>query len=713
MSSSLSDPEGSTALTAWRRGWVPIPIRDGDKRPHGSAWGDQRFEDETSLIEQFTEWSSTGASGVGLLLGEPSGGLVDVDLDHPKAIRLRDHFLPPTAMETGRPSRPHSHRWYIATEFHDGKQDRLPATRRYKMADGEVSVELRSTGSQTVIPPSIHPDREPYRWEGEPFGGEDGPTVVNGQVLATQVALLGLSAVLLDVWPRQGSRHDAYLALAGGLLRHGEGVHPFWERNLPVLIRALAEVSGDEDGGETRVHEVMTTTLKRLRSEGEAVGFPRLAQIVGDEAVQAIRRMAREVESLASDEPYASPKDRDEDFVSPLTATAETSREDEDIEDRDPMAERVSSWSEIDLGPYLSGEVDEPEASLLVRPDGKGLIYSGLVNSLYGKSESGKTWVAMHAAIQEISKGERVLYLDFEDQPIGIIKRFRQLGMMDDDLYNHLIYVRPEDPIAEMQRGKFGSQVTSQGRANSSIFAEVLSRFDPTLIVVDGMTEIYGMHGHDTNDASGTSVITSWLSRLTRGGRSSVVIIDHTGKSGKGAPIGAHHKTAMVQGSSIRVDVIDRLRPRKVGKLRLVIHKDRVGAVREVASDDEDQVAADVIVDATDPDNVRMRLVEYDPNHRALADSPEKAEAVDRITVAERRFSQVLDYFAGDLDRRVTVRDVSTHLGYPANASRDVLRDLTQRGYLLMSKGPSSGGAPVNVYRLHPDPPPLDDDDND
>lgn len=157
MSSSLSVPdEGSTALTAWKRGWSPIPIRDGDKKPYGSNWGDLRFEDEESLQEQFKEWEATGASGVGLLLGEPSAGLVDVDLDHPKAIRLRDHFLPPTAMQTGRPSRPHSHRWYIATPFdHGGESERLPATRRYKMADGEVSVELRSTGTQTVIPPSI------------------------------------------------------------------------------------------------------------------------------------------------------------------------------------------------------------------------------------------------------------------------------------------------------------------------------------------------------------------------------------------------------------------------------------------------------------------------------------------------------------------------------------------------------------------------------
>lgn len=711
MSNPSVSESSRTALRAWERGWQPIPIRDGDKRPHGSAWGDLRFEDETGLTTDFDQWAISGASGVGLLLGEPSGGLVDVDLDHPKAVRMRDHFLPPTAMQTGRPSRPHSHRWYIATPFHDGESERLPATRRYKMTHGEVSVELRSTGSQTVIPPSVHPDVEPYHWEGEPFGGADGPTVVNGQVLATQVALLGLSAVLLEVWPQSGSRHDAYLALAGGLLRYGEGVHPFWERNLPVLIKALAEVTGDEDGGDSRVHEVMETTLKRLRSEGQAVGFPRLAEILGDEEMQAIRRMAREVESLASSEPYAPRKDKDEEFLSPLNSTRlDAPIEVEEDAERDPMSERISTWAEVDLGPYLSGEVTEPEPSILTRADGHGLIYSGLVNSLYGKSESGKTWVAMHAGMQEIAKGERVLYLDFEDQPVGVIKRFRLLGMMDDDLYNHLIYVRPEDPIAEMQRGRFGSQVTPQGRANSSVFAEVLARLDPTLIIVDGMSEIYGMHGHDTNDAAGTAVITSWLKQLTREGRSAVVVIDHTGKTGKGAPIGAHHKTAMVQGSSLRVDVIDRLMPGKVGRLRLVVHKDRVGAVRAVASDEEDQVATDVIVDSTIPGKVRMSLVDYNSRIRSLADDEDKADMMTRISAAEQRFKQVLDHFAGDLDRSITVKELSTDLNLSGSIARDTLNNLTQRGHLTRSKGRSSGGAPGYSYSLHPDPPPLDAD---
>ena len=41
---------------------------------------------------------------LGILLGAPSGGLVDVDIDAPEALALRDRFLPPTRSRFGRPN---------------------------------------------------------------------------------------------------------------------------------------------------------------------------------------------------------------------------------------------------------------------------------------------------------------------------------------------------------------------------------------------------------------------------------------------------------------------------------------------------------------------------------------------------------------------------------------------------------------------------------
>ncbi len=126
------------------RGWHCVPLRPRSKSPSRRDWTNLRLKPEV-----FPE-----NCNVGIILGEPSGWLVDVDLDCPEAIELADQYLPPTPAITGRASAPRSHHWYIATNATTEKHQ--------DPSDGSMIVELRSTGTQTVVGPSIHPDGEPY-----------------------------------------------------------------------------------------------------------------------------------------------------------------------------------------------------------------------------------------------------------------------------------------------------------------------------------------------------------------------------------------------------------------------------------------------------------------------------------------------------------------------------------------------------------------------
>ena len=139
----MSSVRGQVA--AYRqRGWWCVPLRVGSKSPARRNWTKLRLEPEV-----FPD-----PGNLGIILGEPSGWLVDVDLDCEEAIELADQYLPPTPAITGRPSAPKSHRWYIAsgatTEKHTDPNDR------------SMIVELRSTGTQTVVGPSVHPAGEVY-----------------------------------------------------------------------------------------------------------------------------------------------------------------------------------------------------------------------------------------------------------------------------------------------------------------------------------------------------------------------------------------------------------------------------------------------------------------------------------------------------------------------------------------------------------------------
>lgn len=144
--------EAAAAYT--RRGWRVVPIAAGAKSPTLKGWPSLRLE-EPELASHFY-----GETNIGLILGEPSGWLVDVDLDSDEAVELAGQYLPATGAVTGREGRPGSHRWYIA----EGA-----ATAKHTSCDGAMIVELRSTGCQTVVGPSVHPSGERYDvLEGEP-----------------------------------------------------------------------------------------------------------------------------------------------------------------------------------------------------------------------------------------------------------------------------------------------------------------------------------------------------------------------------------------------------------------------------------------------------------------------------------------------------------------------------------------------------------------
>lgn len=626
------------ALDAYRRGLTPLPIPRHSKGPTMAGWNKLRWPDptadagdgEAAVRAAFEEYTAAGSTNLGVLLGEASGDLIDVDLDHPAAMRLKSYLLPHTEAVHGRETSRRSHYWYRA------KPGTLPATRRLRIPDASgrgsgVSVEIRGTGSQTLVPPSIHPaTAESYEWEGEPWGGDEGPAVVDGAELLAQVILLGLCAVLLDAWPGPGQRHDAYVALAGGLLRYGDSqtVHPFWERNAGLVIRTLALATHDEDGAEQREREAIYTTKRRLREGGEATGFTRLAEYIGEESVQIVERLVRDAESVAGfvpdvagdvpgwQPPWARQWDGltieldssapDPEFVeagdsseprslgalapehgageSPEAIGVEDASVDgTEREDLDPLDARPSSWSPVDLEPYLTGKLTVPDPEVCRRSDGACLMYRGRVNMLFGSSESAKSWIAMSICLQEIESGGRALYLDFEDEPVQTLNRLRLLGAVDDDLRAQFSYIRPEGPLADMQRNKWGKdQPTKSGEFAQDQFDTALQALDPDIIVADGMTALYGLHGLDANDAVSTDVITSWLKRLTRNGRSTVIIIDHQAKSAeKGSmPIGSQHKVAMVQGTLLQVWPIKQPMPGDIGEMELVVLKDRPGQVR-------------------------------------------------------------------------------------------------------------------------------------
>jgi putative DNA primase/helicase len=248
------------------RGWAPVPVPAGAKNPGRDGWQDLRIG-----LEDVPRYF-TNDQNIGLHCGEPSGWLVNADLDVAEARKLAERFLPAT-LTSGRESTPDSHLWYIA----EGAQH---AT--FRDLDGSMLLELRSTGHHTLVAPSTHPSGETYRWS------RNATTLakVSPEELLHACRALATAVLIARHLPKTreeggGGRHELALALTGFMLRRGLS-----EERVLDLLRAGwdARGYGSSAKGHREAHRDLETivhdTARRLRDDKPATGGKRLEELV-------------------------------------------------------------------------------------------------------------------------------------------------------------------------------------------------------------------------------------------------------------------------------------------------------------------------------------------------------------------------------------------------------------------------------------------------
>jgi putative DNA primase/helicase len=137
-------------------------------------------------------------------------------------------------------------------------------------------------GLQTIVPPSVHQAGEQIRFEQ----GFDGtPANIDADVLVLAVRRVAAGALLVRHWPAEGSRHLAFLALAGVLVRADWGLDDAKAFHR-ALYRCLWPANPDLNAADSEVE----STFEKHAAGRETTGIPTLAELIDKKVIDTVLR---------------------------------------------------------------------------------------------------------------------------------------------------------------------------------------------------------------------------------------------------------------------------------------------------------------------------------------------------------------------------------------------------------------------------------------
>lgn len=656
-------PFGSTVDRYIAAGWLgPLPLPAGAKKapPSGYTGADGAYATVTDIDTWRTH---NGTGNIGLRMAD---NIIGIDVDNYGAktggatlddLRAQLGELPDTWISTSRLDGVSGIRFY-----------RLPEP--VKLVGSLPGIEIIQRHHRyAVVAPSIHPEGRPYLWlhHGEVVdipnvndlptlpgswvdhlradrrtgaqrhamatGDETSPTVER----AFGRAVMGMSA---------GTRHDTTLRALTALLRLETQEHPGASQAITDLERAFLNA----------------VTTDGTRSDREAQGeWDRMVD-------SATTEVATTPSIIPRWEPTPEPPDPDRLGLTALGSATTTPG-------GVSIAEAVEQgdWAPVDLTSALAG-AEPPTPELLAPTSGPALIYPGRVNSLFGESGTGKTWVTLHVLAEAVRDGHNVAIIDLEDNPHGIVSRLAAIGLTGDQIASHVDYLAPQTPWS--------------GPARDAVTALIRER-QHRLVIIDSTGEAMAMGGVKGNN---DDEVAAWFRHFPRHIADlgpAVIVVDHIPKANdapSGFAIGSQRKLAAVNGAAYRVDAVRVPSRTENGLLRLTCAKDRhgthqKGSVAAMVHIDHNELDQTIAITATAPDEM-----------------PRNPDGTARPTIYMEKVSRAVEN-TPKMSRRDIVRVVGGKDKYVSEA----LGQLVAEGYVDAEPRAGRGGgfvySSVEPYR--------------
>jgi hypothetical protein len=721
-------PYGSAAESYWEAGWrgiLPLPLRD--KKLAIKGWSGRHGI--TPSWADIQSWIDDGPHNICLRMPDNLLGL-DVDAYDGKtglqtfaAAEERWGKLPPTWRTTSRDDGVSGIRLYI-----------IPPGLKWPGQLPGGGVELCHLAHRYVVaPPSVHPEGRRYRWinpDGMDTFAVPSPDelprlpinwIMNLSlgVYVEEPLSADMTKVEIAAWLSErpgfggepcrimarylesaltsmtsGSRHDtalkAFLQLvrfaASGHTGLGQAVRKIRSAFVDAVVgdksrsndeagfevekmlaSAVAKVAGapDEYASVVDPCNMMGAALAKAHAEPPTTYAPGgMLSVRQNPAQQAVL-------DSPSPSPFSKLLAAEQGTNEALAEAPAPAIDLFTVTEPEPVVVERTSWAPADMDLALSGKFAEGPPSVLARADGKFLLYAHRINGLVGPSESGKSWVALEACRQVLAAGHRVLILDFEDSPAGIVGRLVSLSIEPDVLRQRLAYVGPSEPLASVQM------------ADLMVALSVIGEDD--LIVLDGFNAAMTLQGLELMSNRDVTVFYQQLLRVLVATRACVVYVDHTPKNdaegdSRGG-IGAQAKRAMTTGTILRCDIKTPFGRDQTGYIAILADKDRSGHVRAVSPGRKVGTAKlDSVTDDNGVNRVTL-LIELSAPPETV--HTESGADYSRPTFLMRRVSDYLATHPGASGRAVR-EDVNGREKFVSLA----LSALVIEGYVEVATGP-------------------------
>lgn len=569
-----------------RRGWAVFPVLHGDKLPAGK-WTLMSESVPTADMLQTSEWFGQ-VRNIGIACG-PSN-LVVVDEDRygaftDLATRLHQELPTTYTVETGK-----GRHFYFEA----------PDDVRITNSSGKLKqygIDVRGDGGYVVAEGSLHPNGNVYRalypWEEtRPL-----PEWVIDMILERATAPMG-NDTALGLPQKSISEHTPFTRAQA-------------EEYLKVPYQRLIS---SQQGEQNMLLNSYAFALGHFASENTDRGFypaeeaqkmcleaARLCGYYFRDAFGADKTIRSGLVAGMSD-PYLMA------FDSPAV---------DDLHDDPEGGDPLGSWRPVDLEAAVLGTKERPEATVGARrSDGVRLLYPAREHLAFGLSEGGKSWFALACCADEMERGNRVLYVHFEEQDeVDTVTRMLAMGVRPDLILRLFTFVGPDDKI-------------------HPAVVEHFRKEPPALVILDGYDAATAMMGLPLNDAEGAVGIRRVLIRPFIDMGAAVLALDHVVKDkearGEGFAIGSIHKINGLTGSAFLFENINPFGRGRNGTTRISVTKDRPGSIREHGVPDAKVTRkfhiADMTIDST-ADDGSARVALWAPVAREERDEDAIAEA--------------------------------------------------------------------------------------